>query len=113
MRQALGKQMGFASIWLQIGGGSAITGLLPFILIFVIFYFLLFLPSQRRQKQQQQMLANLKTGDRVVTTGGIRGTIVSLKDDCLHLRVPPQDIRLEIARNAVAGLLGEEGKKSA
>jgi preprotein translocase subunit YajC len=106
--------MGFASIWLQIGGGgSAITGLLPFILIFVIFYFLLFLPSQRRQKQQQRMLANLKTGDRVVTTGGIRGTIVSLKDDCLHLRVPPQDIRLEIARNAVAGLLGEEGKKSA
>jgi preprotein translocase subunit YajC len=102
------------SFWLQVGGGSgAIAGLLPFILIFIIFYFLLFLPSQRRQKQQQQMLAALKTGDRVVTSGGIRGTIVSIKDDCIHLRVPPQDIRLEIARTAVSGLLVEEEKKSA
>jgi preprotein translocase subunit YajC len=107
--------MVLASMWLQASGGSnAIAALLPFILIFVIFYFLLFLPSQRRQKQQQHMLAALKTGDRVVTSGGIRGTIVSLKDDVIHLRVPPQDIRLEIARSAVAGLLGgEEEKKSA
>ncbi len=84
---------------------------LPFIAIFVIFYVLLFLPAQRRQRQTQQMLANLKTGDRVVTTGGIRGTIVGLKDDAIHIRVPPQDIRLEIARNAVAGLLGDEEQK--
>ena len=101
------------NFWLQIGGGNAITSLLPFILIFVIFYFLLFLPSQRRQKQQQQMLANLKNGDRVVTTGGLRGTIVGLKEDYIYLRVPPQDIRLEVSRNAVAGLLSQEEKKSA
>ena len=77
---------------------------LPFILIFVIFYFLLFLPTQRRDKRQREMLANLKTGDRVVTTGGIRGTIVNIKEDTLHLRVPPQDVRLEIVRSAVAAV---------
>ena len=103
------------SLLYQAAGGSSnlIGALLPFILIFVIFYFLLFLPSQRRQKQQQQMLGDLKNGDRVVTTGGIRGTIVGLKDDYIHLRVPPNDIRLEVSRSAVAGLLTEEEKKSA
>ncbi len=103
------------SFWYQTGGGGSIfsSPILPFLLIFVIFYFLLFLPSQRRQKQQKEMLANLKTGDRVVTTGGIRGTIVGLKDDYIHLRVPPQDIRLEVARSAVASVVSEEEKKSA
>jgi preprotein translocase subunit YajC len=100
--------------WLQADGPGILAGLLPFILIFIIFYFLLFLPSQRRQKQQQRMLAELKSGDRVVTAGGLRGTIVALKDDYLHLRVPPNDVRLEVARSAVAGLLvSEEEKRSA
>lgn len=102
-----------ASFLYQAGGAGAIAGLLPFVLIFVIFYFLVFLPSQRRQRQQQAMLANLKNGDRVVTTGGLRGTIVGLKDDYIHLRVPPQDVRLEVARNAIAGLLSTEEKKPA
>ena len=81
-----------------------LMGALPFVLILVIFYFLLFLPMQRKQKQQREMLEGLKNGDRVVTTGGLRGTIVSVKEDCLHLRVPPQDIRLEIVRSAVAAV---------
>ncbi len=99
---------------LQSGGGSALGALLPFILIFVIFYFLLFLPSQRRQKQQQAMLANLKNGDRVVTTGGIRGTIVGIRDDAVTLKVPPSDLRLEVVRSAVSAVVsGEEEKKSA
>ncbi len=84
----------------------------PFFLIFGIFYVLLFLPQQRRQKQQREMLANLKNGDRVITTGGIRGTIVGLKEDYIHLRVPPQDIRLEVSRAAVTGLVSVEEKKS-
>ena len=103
------------SFWLQSGGGAGnlIASFLPFILIFLIFYFLHFLPTQRRQKQQRQMLANLKNGDRVVTTGGLRGTIVGLKDEFLYLRDPPQDVRLEISRSAVSGLLNEEEKKPA
>ena len=89
-----------------------LRAMFPFFLIFGIFYVLLFLPQQRRQKQQREMLANLKNGDRVITTGGIRGTIVGLKEDCIHLRVPPQDIRLEVSRAAVAGLVSVEEKKS-
>lgn len=105
-------------LWYQTGppsGGAAgfVANFLPFILIFVIFYFLLILPTRQRQKQQQNMLANLKNGDRVVTTGGLRGTIVGLKDDWIHLRVPPSDVKLEVSRSAVASVIVEEEKKSA
>ena len=95
-------------LW-QTDGGNPLLQLLPFVLVFVIFYFLLILPTQKRQKRQKEMLDNLKAGDRIVTTGGLRGTIVSLKEDTLHLRVPPQDVRLEIVRSAVATV--EESKE--
>ena len=66
----------------QLGGGSAgWLGFAPLIFIFAIFYFLLIMPQQRRQKKWQAMLNELKTGDKVVTTGGLRGTIVAIKDD--------------------------------
>ena len=70
--------------------------------ILLVFYFLLFLPNQRRQKKQQEMLANLKNGDRVVTSGGIHGTIVGLRDEFIVLRVPPESVKLEVLRSAVA-----------
>jgi len=79
-------------------------GFAPLIFIFAIFYFLLIMPQQRRQKKWQQMLASLKTGDKVITTGGLRGTIVALKDDCVHLRVPPDNLRLEVSRGAISSL---------
>lgn len=60
--------------------GNPLFSLLPLILIFVIFYFLLILPQQRRQKQHRQLLEALKKGDRVVTSSGIHGTIVNVKD---------------------------------
>lgn len=76
--------------------------------IFAIFYFLLIMPTQRRQKKVQLMQRNLKIGDRVVTTAGIRGTIVTLKDDSLHLRVPPDQHKLEMLRSSVAHVEGAE-----
>ena len=82
-------------------GGSPLFSLLPLIAIFLVFYFLLFLPNQRRQKKQQEMLSNLKNGDRVVTSGGIHGTIVGLRDDYIVLRVPPEQVKLELLRSAV------------
>jgi preprotein translocase subunit YajC len=92
-----------AAILLQAdAGGSSLLSLLPLIAIFAVFYFLLFLPNQRRQKKQTQMLANLKNGDRVVTSGGIHGTIVGLRDDYIVLRVPPEQVKLELLRSAVA-----------
>ena len=83
-------------------GGSSLFSLLPLIAIFLVFYFLLFLPNQRRQKKQHEMLSNLKNGDRVVTSGGIHGTIVGLRDDYIVLRVPPEQVKLELLRSAVA-----------
>lgn len=87
----------------QLGGGGSLVGFaFPLILMFGIFYFLLIMPQQRRQKKWQEMLSNLKTGDKIVTTGGLRGTIVALRDDYVHLRVPPDNLRVEVTRASVA-----------
>ena len=91
--------------------GSAIFGILPLIAIFAIFYVMLILPQQKRQKKWQQMLSTLKNGDRVVTSGGIRGTVISLKDDAVQLRVPPDNLRIEVARSAVTALVNPEEAK--
>lgn len=80
-----------------IGPGSLIF-------IFAIFYFVLIMPQQRRQKKWQAMLGELKTGDKVTTSGGIRGTIVALKDDSVHLRVPPDNLRLEVSRASISAV---------
>lgn len=84
----------------QVGGMSLIS-IAPLIFIFAIFYFLLILPQQRRQKKWSAMLDTLKTGDKVVTSGGLRGTIVALKDDSVHLRVPPDNLRVEVTKASV------------
>ncbi len=85
---------------------------LPFIFIFAIFYFLLIMPQQKRQKKWQEMLSNLKTGDKVTTSGGLRGTIIALRDDAVHLRVPPDNIKVEVARSSVVSVASEEISKS-
>jgi len=84
---------------------------LPIILIFGIFYFLLFLPMQRQKKQQQKMLANLQPGDEVITTGGIMGAIVKVEEASLVIRVKPDNLKLEVSRQAVASKAGEEVQK--
>jgi len=87
---------------LQLGGGGmGWLGIAPLIFIFAIFYFLLILPQQRRQKKWTAMLDSLKTGDKVVTSGGLRGTIMALKDDLVHLRVPPNNLVLEVTKASV------------
>jgi len=93
----------------QTGGGSmGWLGFAPLIFIFAIFYFLLIMPQQRRQKKWQKMLEELKTGDKVVTSGGIRGTIMAIKDDYLHLRVPPDNLRLEVSRASILSVTTPE-----
>ena len=66
---------------------------------------------QKQRKQTAQMLAELKTGDNVVTSGGIVGTIVSLDSDSVILRVKPDNIKLQVARSAVSSLVSTEVKK--
>lgn len=86
---------------LQAGGGFSLLTMAPLVFIFVIFYLVLIMPQQKRQKKWQKMLGELKAGDKVVTSGGIRGTIISLRDDSLQLRVPPDNLRLEVSRSSI------------
>ena len=95
---------------LQTAEPNPLVGFLPMILILGIFYFLLFLPMQRQKKAQKAMLAGLHSGDIVQTSGGMIGTIVSInpEDDTLVLRIKPDNVKIQIARNAVAGVLSEK-----
>jgi preprotein translocase subunit YajC len=99
------------SLLLQAPQANPLVGFLPILLIFGIFYFLLFLPMQRQKKQTQKMLASLENGQTVVTSGGIIGTVVALDTDNLILRVKPDNIKLQVARSAVSGLVSTEVKK--
>jgi preprotein translocase subunit YajC len=92
------------------GGLGALGGLLPMLLIIGVFYMLLIRPQQKRQRELQQTIAELKTGDRVVTTGGVIGTITTVRDTSFLIRSADKSI-LEIARSAIAGIEGEEEKK--
>ena len=75
---------------------------LPILVIFGIFYFLLFLPMQRQKKQQKKMLDELKSGDNVLTNGGLIGTIVDVKDDdTIVLRVRPDGVKLQMSRGKI------------
>ncbi len=77
---------------------------LPFILIFGIFYFLVILPQQKQRKKTQEMLDGLKTGDKVVTSGGLYGTIVGFRDlGVVQLQIASQ-VKVEVAKSAITGL---------
>ena len=84
--------------------------MLPILLMFGILYFVLILPMQRQKKTQQQMLAALKSGDEVATSGGIVGSIVSLNGDIVVIRVKPDNVKLQVARSAVATIVSAESK---
>ena len=87
-----------------------LLGFAPLIFIFAIFYFLLIMPQQRRQKKWQEMLSQMKTGDRVTTSGGLRGVVFSIKDDAITLRVPPDNLKLEVSKSSIVSLVTEDEK---
>jgi len=91
----------------QSGAGGLIQ-LMPILLIILVFYFLIIRPQQKRQRQLQETVANLKIGDRIVTTGGVIGVITTVRDTSFLIRSADKSI-LEIARTAIAGV-DEEGK---
>jgi preprotein translocase subunit YajC len=89
---------------MQLPGRGGFSFLITMGLMVGVFYFLVIMPQQRRQKKWQAMLESIKTGDKVTTSGGLRGTVVALKDDAIHLRVPPDNLRLEVTKASVAQL---------
>ena len=87
----------------QEGGQSLLMTFLPMILIFVVFYFLLIAPARKKQKKHSEMLDSLKNGDRVITNGGIHGTVVGVSDNIVQVRIA-EKIKIDVSRHAVAGL---------
>jgi preprotein translocase subunit YajC len=102
--------MSILFIIFQGGIGGAIGPLMPMLLIFVVFYFLLIMPQKKKQRALQEKIANLKAGDRIVTTGGIIGKISEVRESSLLIRSADKSM-LEVARSAVADLDNEEEKK--
>jgi preprotein translocase subunit YajC len=82
---------------------TGLFGLLPIVLIFGIFYLLIYRPMRKRQKSQEEMISSLKNGDKVVTNGGIYGTVAGMKDFTLILKVA-DNVKLEVAKSAIASL---------
>lgn len=93
------------------GGGAAGGGMLPLLLLPLLFIIATFYFQQRKTKKWQEVLSNLKNGDRVTTSGGIRGLVIALKDDAVHLRVPPDNLRLEVAKASITAINREEEEK--
>lgn len=82
-------------------GGSPIGAFMPLILIFIIFYFLLIRPQQKKQKEHQKLLSELQKGDKIITTGGIHGVIVNIKENVLSVKIA-ENVRIDISRGNVA-----------
>lgn len=111
--QSMNVAMSFA-LWVgpTPGAGSGFSMLLPILLFIPLLYLLMIRPQQKRQKQWQQMLSSIKTGDRITTAGGIRGIILSIKDDSIVIRVAPDNLKLEVAKSAIASVTTEEGSSN-
>src|SRR5579862_3316736 len=102
---------GNLSLMAQAAGGGGIMAFLPLVIIMGIFYVLLILPAQRRQKKTQEMVNALKNGDKVITSGGLYGTIVGIEGDAIQLRIADQ-VKVKILRSAVTGLQPDSKEES-
>lgn len=89
------------------GEGSGFMAVVPLFAMFAIFYFLLIRPQQKKQKKHREMIQNIKKGDRVLTQGGIYGTVMKVKDDTVVLQISEQ-VRVDVAKSAITALKGHE-----
>ena len=85
---------------------SPLVQLIPFALVLAIFYFVILMPMKKRQKKVQEFLSALKVGDKVVTTGGIYGSIAKLGEDAIQLQIAP-NVRVDVSRAAIVGYQGQ------
>ena len=96
---AMGGEAGAAG-----GPAGGFTAFVPLILMFVIFYFLLIRPQQKKAKEHQKMIDNIKKGDRVITSGGIHGTVTSLGDTTVSIEIA-EKVKIKLSRGNIAALL--------
>jgi len=102
---AVAEAMGLPGMGSGGSGAGGFAGLIPLLLMFVIFYFLLIRPQQKKSKQHKELLASLKRGDSVITSGGIFGRIAEINDNVIVLEVADK-VRIKVARGFVSGLAG-------
>ncbi len=84
--------------------GSMLTAMIPFILVFVIFYFLLIRPQRTKQKRHQGMVEQLKSGNKVITAGGIHGTVMGVQKDRIEVKIAA-NVKIDVAKNSIAVVL--------
>ncbi len=113
LAQTVGRgSVNVLAMWLQFSGGSSVLGsfgglALPLVFIAAM-YFLMIAPNQKKQKAWQEMLNGLKSGDRVTTSGGLRGVVLQVKDDIVILRVAPDNLKMEFVKSAISAVTTEE-----
>ncbi len=103
------------AIWLQSGGGlfgglGSLGGLALPVVFIAAMYFLMIAPNQKKQKAWQKMLSDLKSGDKVTTSGGLRGVVLQVKEDVVVVRVQPDNLKLEFVKSAISAVTTEEVK---
>jgi preprotein translocase subunit YajC len=91
------------------GTGAIIAQVLPILAIGLVFYFIVIAPANKQRRKTQEMLSSLKKGDRVVTTGGIYGTIQGVEAEVVYLKIS-ENVKVKVARSAVSGVLTGEGE---
>jgi len=94
-----------------VAGGSPITMLVPFVLIFAVFYFIVIMPAKKQQRKKDAMIGALKKGDRVITTGGIYGTVAVVEDNSLLVKIA-DNVKIRITKGSVAGPAGDDASAS-
>ncbi len=97
------------AIALLQGSAALIANILPIVAIGLVFYFIVIAPANKQRKKTQEMLNSLKKGDRVVTSGGIYGTIQGVEADVVYLRIA-ENVKVKVARSAVSGVITGEGE---
>jgi preprotein translocase subunit YajC len=85
-----------------------LTALLPFIIIFVIFYFIIIMPARKKQKMHQSMIASLKGGERIITTGGIYGTVSRVMEDRIEITVD-KNTKLQVTKPSISAVIEPQG----
>lgn len=89
------------------GSGSFLTAIIPFVLVFVIFYLLIIMPSRKKQKKHQEMVNQLKPGDKVVTTGGIHGSVMGVQQDKIELKIAA-NVKIDVTKSAIAVIVNQK-----